>query len=115
MPTAHRPRLLVTFSLVAFLVVALIGIIAALDQHQRIKDPDGYADRRCKAAFVNETFTPAQFSRCVENERSKSTLASIYPLFVTGVVVGILGISGLFVGRAQTRKGDNLTKKLKGL
>ena len=115
MPTASRPGLLVTFSLISFLVVVLIGVIAFLDQHQRVNDPSGYADRRCKASFLNSSPTPSEFARCITKEEKKSTLESIYPLFVTGVIVAILGISGLVVGRSEVRRKDERERKLRGV
>ncbi|MGZ4121460.1 MAG: hypothetical protein ACXVQY_06950 [Actinomycetota bacterium] len=115
LPTTERPRLLVTFSLIAFLVVVIIGVIAFLDQNQRIKDPSGYADRRCKASFLNASPTPSEFASCVTKEEKKSTLASIYPLFVTGVIVSILGVSGLVVGRSEVRKKDERRRRLHGV
>lgn len=114
MPTAHRPQLLVTFSILAFGVVLILALIAFLDQHQRINNPQSYAEKRCRAAFGTTTFTPNQFSACVDKEKAKSTIVSIFPIFAAGVVVAILGISGLFVGRSQVRTHDKLMKKLRG-
>jgi hypothetical protein len=114
MPTAHRPHLLVLFSTLAFGVVLILALIAFLDQHQRLNDPQTYAEKRCRVAFGNKTFTPNQFSACVAKEKAKSTIASIFPIFATGVVVVMLGISGLFVGRSQVRTHDALMKKLRG-
>ena len=51
MPTTHRPHLLVTFSVLAFGVVLILALIAFLDQHQRINDPQKYAENRCRAAL----------------------------------------------------------------
>ena len=114
MPTAHRPQLLVTFSILAFGVVLILALIAFLDQHQRINDPQTYAEKRCRAAFGTTTFTPNQFASCVAKEKAKSTIASIFPIFAAGVGVAMLGISGLFVGRSQVRTHDKLMKKLRG-
>ena len=114
MPTTHRPHLLVTFSLLAFGVILILALIAFLDQHQRIDNPQTYAEKRCRAAFGTKTFTPNEFSACVTKEKDKSTIASIFPIFATGVVVALLGVSGLVVGRSQVRKHDALMKKLRG-
>jgi hypothetical protein len=114
MPTRRRPRLLVTFSWTAFAVVLILALFAFLDQRPRINDPQKYAETRCRAAFGTKTFTPNEFSACVAKEKSKSTIASIFPIFATAVVVAMLGISGVFVGRSQVRKNDELMKKLRG-
>ena len=114
MPTTHRPHLLVTFSLLAFGVVLILAVIAFFDQHQRINDPQKYAENRCHAALGTSKFTPNEFLACVTKEKAKSTITSIFPIFATGVVVAMLGISGLFVGRSQVRAHDKLMKKLRG-
>jgi hypothetical protein len=114
MPTTHRPHLLVTFSWFAFAVVLILALISFLDQHQRTNNPQTYAEKRCRANFGTRTFTPKEFSACVAKEKSKSTIASVFPIFATGVVVAMLGISGVFVGRSQVRKHDELMKKLRG-
>ena len=114
MPTTHRPHLLVMFSALAFVVVLILALIAFLDQHQRINDPQRYAEKRCRAALGTTAFTPNEFSACVAREKAKSTIASIFPIFAAGVVVVMLGISGLFVGRNQVQAHDKLMKKLRG-
>jgi hypothetical protein len=59
-------------------------------------------------------FTPRRFASCVAKEKSKSTIASIFPLFTAAVVVSVLAISGLVVGRHQARVSDERMKKLRG-
>ena len=38
----------------------------------------------------------------------------VFPIFAAGVVVVMLGISGLFVGRSQVQAHEKLMKKLRG-
>jgi hypothetical protein len=100
-------------AVVAFGIVAIISTIAIIDQSKRIHDPEKYAEKRCHATLgVNPD--PQDFSACVRKERGKSTIASILPLFVAGIVVMILGMSGTMIGRAQMRRDEELTRKLKG-
>jgi hypothetical protein len=112
-PTTERPRLLVAFSAIALLIALVIGLLAFLDQNQRISNPQRYAERRCHGV-LGKSFTPEQFSSCVAKERSKSTLSSILPLLVAGVIVAMLGISGLLVGREEVKRHDELMRKLRG-
>ena len=100
-------------AVVAFGVVALIATIAIIDQSKRIHDPEAYAEKRCHAT-LGANPSPQGFSACVAKERSKSTISSILPLLIAGIVVIMLGVAGMFVGREQLRKQEKLIRKLKG-
>jgi hypothetical protein len=113
-PTTERPRLLVVFSTVAFLIAVVIGLLAFLDQTQRINNPQRYAERRCRGVLATSGFTPRQFASCVAKERAKSTIASIFPLMVAGILVASLGLAGFFIGRAGVRLSDERMRKVKG-
>ena len=113
-PTTERPRLLVAYSAIALLIALVIGLLAFLDQNQRINNPQRYAERRCQGVLAAKGFTPKQFSSCVAKERSKSTLSSILPLLIAGAIVAMLGISGLLVGREEVKRHDELMRKLRG-
>ena len=113
-PTTERPRLLVVFSAIALLIALLIGLLAFLDQNQRINNPQRYAEKRCGGVLGTSRFTPQEFSSCVAKERAKSTLSSILPLLLAGVIVALLGVSGLVVGREEVRRHDELMRKLRG-
>jgi hypothetical protein len=105
---------MVLSAIVAFGVVAIIATIAVIDQTKRIHDPEAYAEKRCHASIQAARPSPQAFASCVRKERSKSTISSILPLFVAGIVVIVLGFSGMFVGREQLRRQEELTRKLKG-
>ena len=110
---ARRPELMVLSAVAAFGVVAIISTIAIIDQTKRIHDPEVYAEKRCHATLGGNP-SPQEFSSCVRKERSKSTISSILPLFIAGIVVIVLGLSGMVVGREQLRRDEELTRKLKG-
>jgi len=114
MVPTHRPRVLVAFSLIALLVAILIAVIAFADQHARIHDPVAYAERRCNSAFSDTKPTAEQLDACMTKERNKSTIASIFPLFVVGVIVSLMAIAGLFVGRKEVKLEDERMRKLRG-
>ena len=108
----ERPSILLVFSLIAFFVVAGIGGIAYIDQHKRLDDPVKYAEDRCEAVLPATQVRTKAFDRCVQKERNKSTLASIAPLFVAGVLIALLGVAGASVGRRERRAEKELEKKL---
>jgi hypothetical protein len=110
----QRPRILVAFSLIALLVATFIGFIAYADQHERLKDPVHYAEKRCTASFSDTKPTAQQLDTCITKEENKSTLASILPLFVVGVIVMLIAIVGLVVGRKEVKLEDERMRRLRG-
>ena len=109
----RRPELMVLSAVIAFGVVAIIATIAIIDQTERIHDPEKYAEKRCHST-LGLTPLPQDFSACVRKERSKSTIASILPLFIAGIVVIVLGSGGMMVGREQLRRQYERIQKMKG-
>ena len=109
----YQPHLMVIVSVVALLVVVLIAALAILDQTKRINNPVSYAEARCRGE-LGTTAAPSRFAACVSKEEKKSTLVSIAPLLAAGIVVGAIGVAGLFVGREEVRRYDEVVRKLKG-
>jgi len=104
---------MVLSAVVAFGVVAIISTIAIIDQTKRIHDPEQYAEKRCHAT-LGLNASPQAFSGCVRKERGKSTISSILPLFIAGIVVIVLAFGGMFVGREQLRRQEEFVRKVKG-
>ena len=50
----------------------------------------------------------------MSKEEKKSTLVSVAPLLVAGIIVGGIGVAGLFVGREEVRRYNEVVRKLKG-
>jgi hypothetical protein len=110
----ERPRALLAFSIIALLIAAGIGYVAYADQHKRADDPVRYAELRCEGLVPKEEQRTSTFTRCVDHERSKSTIVSIFPLFLFGVLTAGFGIAGVVIGRIEVRKQKELEKRLAG-
>ena len=100
---------MVFVSVVALVITLLITALAILDQTKRINDPVSYAEKRCRGE-LGATASPSELAPCVK----KSTLVSVAPLLVAGIIVGGIGVAGLFVGREEVRRYNEVVRKLKG-
>src|SRR5262249_38169841 len=110
------PHMMVIVSALALAVTLLIALAIVLDQAKRIDDPVKYAQDRCRgaAAGTTQTLTPNQLQDCITKEEKKSTLVSIAPLLAAGIVVGGLGVFGLYFGREEVKEYNRVVRKLKG-
>ena len=108
----EQPRILLAFSIISLLVAAAVGAISYADQHRRINDPVGYAERQCGAQLPGVDRSTSLFEDCVKKEQAKSTISSILPFFVLGIVVTVFGIIGLFIGRVEVRKQKERERRL---
>lgn len=104
--------MMVAMSIGALVLCALFGLFAVLDQTKRIHDPVKYAEARCRNTSQPAAST-SQVASCISKEEKKSTLASVAPLLVVGIAVGVLGVAGLVVGRQEVERYDDLMRKLK--
>src|SRR5262249_20919118 len=104
----EQPKVLLVFSLIALVVAAGIGAIAYADQHKRIDDPVRYAELRCEGAAAKSEQSSSAFDRCVAREKSKSTVASIFPLLLIGAFAFAAGVVGVAIGRVEVRKAKEL-------
>jgi len=104
---------MVFVSVVALVITLLITALAILDQTKRINDPVSYAEKRCRGE-LGATASPSELAPCVSKEEKKSTLVSVAPLLVAGIIVGGIGVAGLFVGREEARRYNEVVRKLKG-
>ena len=109
----YRPHIMVFVSVVALVITLLITALAILDQTKRINDPVSYAEKRCRGE-LGATASPSELAPCVSKEEKKSTLVSVAPLLVAGIIVGGIGVAGLFVGREEVRRYNEVVRKLKG-
>jgi len=108
--------MMVIVSGLALFITLLIAITIILDQTKRINDPVKYARDRCKGAVAGTTvtLTGQQLQACIAKEEKKSTLVSIAPLLAAGIIVGGLGVGGLYFGIEDVREYEKTVRKLKG-
>jgi hypothetical protein len=100
--------MLLAFSVAALIVAAAVGVIAYADQHKRIQDPQRYAEQRCEGSLPKEVLRTEAFARCVRHEGAKSTLASVFPLLLLGVIATGFGAVGIVIGRVEVRRQRDL-------
>ncbi|HLW16439.1 MAG TPA: hypothetical protein VKV69_03650 [Actinomycetota bacterium] len=112
----YKPHMMVVVSILALVVTLFLGLAIVLDQTKRIDNPVKYATDRCNgaAAGTQAKLTPAQLQQCVSKEEKKSTLVSIAPLLAAGIILGGIGVAGLYFGREEVREYDETVRKLKG-
>jgi hypothetical protein len=108
----EQPRVLLVFSIISLLVAAAVGAISYADQHRRINDPVGYAERQCGAQLPGVDKTTSVFKDCVTKEQAKSTISSILPFFVLGIIVTVFGVIGIVIGRVEVRRQKERQRRL---
>jgi len=108
----ERPKVLLVSSIASLLVVGALGYLAVADQQKRIDDPVRYAEQRCEGRFTGDQVRSAAFDNCVAREKGKSTIASILPFFILGIVLLLVGIGGIFVGSSEVRAEQERHRKM---